>query len=170
MLKTDRLLIRPWKTIDIDPYTELCSDPEVMRWIGDGSTKTKEECANAIGKFEEFWNQHDFGLFALELLENHQFIGFAGLSTPNFLPEVMPCVEIGWRLARSAWGYVFATEAAEASVRFGFKSCALNRIVGIHQEGNSASARIMQKLDMTPFLETIDPSCNRAVIVHELLS
>ena len=141
-----------------------------MRWIGDGSTKTKEECANAIGKFEEFWNQHDFGLFALELLENHQFIGFAGLSTPNFLPEVMPCVEIGWRLARSAWGYGFATEAAEASVRFGFKSCALNRIVGIHQEGNSASARIMQKLDMTPFLETIDPSCNRAVIVHELLS
>jgi len=52
VLRTNRILLRRWKAEDIDPYAQLCSDPEVMRWIGDGTTRTKEESAAAIARFE----------------------------------------------------------------------------------------------------------------------
>ncbi len=141
-----------------------------MRWIGDGSTRTHAECAAAIDRFEILWKQHGFGLFAVELLDSNQFIGFTGLAIPDFIPELMPSVEIGWRLARDAWGNGYATEAAKASLEFGFESCALKRIISIHQLGNDASARIMQKLGMSAYLETIDPSCDRRVKVYEVVS
>lgn len=167
-LKTDRLLLRRWRSEDLDPYAELCADPEVMRWIGGGVVRTREECASAIERFESLWEEHGFGLFAVELLESQRLIGFSGLSIPDFLPEVMPSIEIGWRLARNAWGYGYATEAARASLEFGLYERGLERLVSIHQVGNEASGRIMEKIGMTLYLETIDPSCNRPVRVYEI--
>jgi len=169
-LTTDRLLLRRWKTEDLDPYAELCADPEVMRWIGSGVTRTRDECAEAIEKFEIFWEQNGFGLFAVELRGSHQFIGFTGLAIPAFLPEVMPSIEIGWRLARHAWGKGYATEAAKNSLDFGFKKCGIQRFVSIHQVGNDASGRIMEKMGMSLYLDTIDPSCDRLVRVYEIHS
>jgi len=167
-IKTTRLLLRRWQSTDIDPYAELCGDVEVMRWIGNGTTRDRDECVAAIEGFEEFWEQNGFGLFAVELLENRELLGFTGLSVPSFLPEILPATEIGWRLKRGCWGRGYATEAAQASLSFGFRECALNRIVGIHQAGNEASARIMEKIGMSFYLETEDPSCDRPVNVYEV--
>jgi len=169
-ITTNRLCLRRWKAEDIEPYAELCADPEVMRWIGAGAVRTKEECVTAIENFERFWDENGFGLFAVERSENQSLIGFTGLAIPDFLPQVMPSIEIGWRFARVAWGYGYATEAAQASLDFGFTELGFERIVSIHQVGNGASGRIMEKLGMSPFLETIDPSCGREVKVYELMS
>jgi RimJ/RimL family protein N-acetyltransferase len=165
-LQTERLLLRRWQPSDIEPYAELCRDPEVMRWIGSGSLRTREECVEAISSFEKFWEKRGFGLFAVELSSTQEFIGFTGLAVPEFLPEVMPSVEIGWRLARSLWGNGFATEAARAALEFGFSECGLERVVSIHQVGNDASGRIMEKIGMRLLRETIDPSCQRPVNVY----
>lgn len=148
----------------------MCSDPEVMRWIGSGCLRDKEECIEAVSSFEKFWEETGFGLFAIELLGSKKFIGFAGLAIPNFLPQVMPSVEIGWRLARSTWGNGFATEAASAALKFGFDECGIDRIVGIHQLDNEASGRIMQKIGMRFLRETMDPSCQRMVNVYEAVA
>lgn len=169
-IQTERLLLRRWKPSDIEPFAALCRDPEVMRWIGSGSLRNRQECVKAISSFEENWEEKGFGLFAVELLGNQKFIGFTGLAIPEFLPEVMPSIEIGWRLARSTWGNGFATEAARASLTFGFNQCGLDRVVSIHQVGNDVSGRIMSKIGMNLFLETIDPSCQRPVKVYEALS
>ncbi len=170
LIQTERLLLRRWEPSDIEPYAELCRDPEVMRWIGSGSLRTREECVEAISYFEKFWEEKGFGLFAVELLSSQEFIGFTGLAVPEFLPEVMPSVEIGWRLARSTWGHGFATEAARASLEFGFNECELERVVSIHQVGNDASGRIMTKIGMRLFRETVDPSCQRPVKVYETVA
>jgi RimJ/RimL family protein N-acetyltransferase len=85
---------------------------------------------------------------------------------PEFLPEVMPAVEIGWRLGRRFWGAGLATVAARAALRFGLIDRGLQRIVSIAQVGNDASERIMAKLGMHLERETFDPSCGRQVRVY----
>jgi RimJ/RimL family protein N-acetyltransferase len=76
-LVTDRLVLRRWKTEDAHPYAALCSDPEVMRWIGDGRTPTFDESQQAIERFERFWVENGFGLFALEERLSAEFIGLS---------------------------------------------------------------------------------------------
>lgn len=148
------------------PYAELCADPEVMRWIGDGSTLTFEQSEASIQKFTTQWQTYGFGLFAITSKENASFLGFCGLSIPNFLPEVLPAVEIGWRLKRDAWGQGFATEAAHAAMAFGFNDIALDEIVSIHQAGNNASKNVMIKLGMQFDRETIAPVYEKPVHVY----
>jgi RimJ/RimL family protein N-acetyltransferase len=168
VLSTERLVLRRWRPDDLDPYAELCADPEVMRWIGNGGVRSREECSKAIFAFERAWDDRGFGLFAMELRASGGLVGFVGLSVPDFLPEILPSVEIGWRLAADQWGKGLATEGARAALAFGFGQAGLTRIVSIHQVGNRASGRIMEKLGMRLERETIDPSCGRPVRVWEI--
>ncbi|MFG3318579.1 GNAT family N-acetyltransferase [Streptomyces sp. NPDC048171] len=82
-------------------------------------------------------------LWLLSIRSTGKLAGFTGLSVPNYLPEVLPAVEVGWRLGRAHWGQGMATEAAAAALRFGFEERGLERIVSIAQVGNDASERIM---------------------------
>ena len=111
---------------DLDAYAALCADPEVMQYIGDGSTRTRSQCAEQLRSFEQTWDERGFGLFAMELASTGDLIGFAGLALPAFLPEIMPAVEIGWRLARRYWQQGYATEAAQAVLAFGFSRVGQN--------------------------------------------
>jgi RimJ/RimL family protein N-acetyltransferase len=167
-LQTPRLVLRRWQEGDVPPYATLCSDPDVMRWIGAGNTRTFDESERAIERFEQLWEYNGFGLFALEEKASGQLIGFVGLSIPTFLPEVLPAVEIGWRLARHAWGKGLATEGARAALEFGFSRPELERIISIHQVGNHASGRVMEKLGMRLERETVDPNCRRPIRVYEI--
>lgn len=115
-INTKRLLLRRWKSEDCAPFTEMCSDSRVMKYIGNGSTRTAEQASQAITSFEAEWDERGFGLFAVELKRTGDLIGFTGLSWPDFLPEVLPSVEFGWRFAESSWGRGYASEAATATL------------------------------------------------------
>jgi RimJ/RimL family protein N-acetyltransferase len=167
-LKTKRLTLRRWRGQDRAPFAALCADPEVMRFIGDGSTRTAEQASRQIDHFEREWEERGFGLFAIELNETGAFIGFTGLCRPDFLPEVLPSIEIGWRFARSYWGNGYATEAATQALSFGVTRLGTTDIVSICQTGNGASERIMQKLGMTFYRHSVDPTCNREVEIYRL--
>lgn len=130
-ITTARLLLRRWRPEDLDPYAALPADPEVMRWIRNGQTWTREACAEAIAGYEQAWEQQGFGRFAVEHAATGRFIGFVALSIPDWLPEIMPAVEIGFRLSRDMWGQGLATEGGRAVLRFGFETAGLERIVGI---------------------------------------
>ena len=147
-LTTSRLLLRRWREDDLPAMAGINADPEVMRWIGDGIPIDEDATAAGTARSEQHWENHGFGLFAVEIRATGELAGFTGLNTPYFLPEVLPAVEIGWRLGRRFWGQGIATEAARAALDFGFTDRGLNRIVSIHQLGNDASGRIMQKLGM----------------------
>jgi RimJ/RimL family protein N-acetyltransferase len=168
VISTDRLVLRRWKQEDYAPFAAICADPEVMRYIGDGSIQTAAQAARAIERFERGWEARGYGLFAVEAKQTGNFLGFTGLSLPDFLPEVLPSVEIGWRLMRSSWGNGYASEAAAAALSYGVNTLGITDVVSIYQPENIASRRIMQKLGMTFDRKTTDPTCGREIEVYRL--
>ena len=84
----------------------------------------------------------------MERKDNGQFIGFTGLSHPGFEADFTPCMEVGWRLSRENWGHGFATEAAIASLDYGFNVLGCDVIYSFTAEPNIRSERVMQKAGM----------------------
>ncbi|MFI9100232.1 GNAT family N-acetyltransferase [Streptomyces fildesensis] len=167
-IRTPRLLLRRWHDDDLAPMAEINADPEVMRWIRDGSVRDLESTAESIERWEEEWDDEGFGLFAVELLASGELAGFTGLSVPGFLPEVLPAVEIGWRLGRQFWGQGYASEAAHATLEFALQDRGLDRVISIHQVGNDASENVMRKLGMVLERETVDPVYGMPLRVHSI--
>ena len=97
---------------------------------------------------EHEFERDGFGLWALELPGQASFIGFTGLNRVPFEAHFTPAVEVGWRLARAFWGHGYATEAAHAAVRAGFRDFGLKEIVAETAEANLPSRRVMSRLGM----------------------
>ncbi|MFD0659455.1 GNAT family N-acetyltransferase [Thermocatellispora tengchongensis] len=167
-IETPRLLLRGWREEDVAPMAAINGDPEVMRHIGDGSTVDEEHTRAAVKRLGELWDKEGFTLFAVEVRETGELAGFTGLGIPAFLPEILPAVEIGWRLGRPFWGRGLATEAARAAMRFGFRDRGLDRVVSIAQTANPASIRVMAKLGMRLDRRTTDPGSGRPIEVHAI--
>jgi RimJ/RimL family protein N-acetyltransferase len=167
-LETDRLLLRGWRDDDLDVLAALNADPEVMRHILDGSVRDRRQSAAGLQKMMRDWEERGYGLFAVEVRETGALIGWAGLAVPEFLPEVMPAVEIGWRLSREAWGHGYATEAASAALRFGFADRGLDRIISIRHVENVRSARVMEKLGLSYEFSTVVPDHDQPVAIHSI--
>src|SRR5688572_19862545 len=134
-----------------------------MRYIADGATLDREAAAKQIERFEQHWDRNGYGLWAAEA--DDVFIGFAGLSQPLFLPEVLPAVEVGWRFAHDHWGQGYATESGRAALEHGFASVGLDRVIGIVNAENAASNRVMVKLGMVVDRDTVHPTAGVAVRV-----
>ncbi|MEV6302805.1 GNAT family N-acetyltransferase [Actinoplanes sp. NPDC051861] len=167
-LETPRTILRQWRDDDLDAFAAITADPEVMRWIGPGTPLDRDATAARLRVWQDHWERHGFGLYALVLRDTGELAGFTGLAVPEFLPEVLPAVEIGWRLARHQWGRGLATEAARAVVTHARDHLALDRLVSIHQVGNDASARVMLKLGMHLDRSTVDPTHGHPLRVYAL--
>ena len=153
-IETERLLLRGWGDVDVEPYARLCADPEVMRFIGKGSVLNREQSRAQVSRFAEHWDGRGFGLWALEEKGSGAFVGFAGLAHQEDWSEGEHKTEVGWRLDRAFWGHGLATEAAKAGVAYGFETLGLERIISIIQPGNTASRRVAEKAGLTPRGET----------------
>ena len=149
-LRTARLLLRPFLPQDLEPFTAINSDPQVMRWFpalrGPAETRAAME-RNAASLAAE-----RFAPWALEL-PGDGWIGFCGLSRPAFDASFTPCVEIGWRLARTYWGQGYATEAARAALADGFGRLGLRQVVAFTAVGNHPSRQVMDRCGMVRDLE-----------------
>jgi len=146
-LRTDRLLLRRWRLADRVPFAALNADPRVMEYFP--GPVSREESDAMAARIEAHFEQHGFGLWAVEIADITPFAGFIGLNVPRFEAHFTPCVEIGWRLAAEFWGQGFATEGARAALAFGFETLRLDEIVSITVPANRRSRRVMEKLGMT---------------------
>ncbi|MFD6680011.1 GNAT family N-acetyltransferase [Micromonospora parva] len=167
-LETPRLLLRPFLRDDLDGFAAINAQPEVMRYIHDGNTLDRAATEKRLAVYQRHWDEHGFGLYAVQIKETGELAGFTGLAVPTFLPEIMPAVEIGWRLGRTHWGRGLATEAAQAVVARTRAELDLRRLVSIHVVGNEASARVMVKLGMSLDRETVQPDTGRRVRVYAM--
>jgi RimJ/RimL family protein N-acetyltransferase len=145
-LSTPRLSLRQWRDSDLAPFAALNADARVMEFAGSCLTRAASDalahrCATEIARL-------GYGFWALELRENQQFIGFAGVRAPSFAAHFTPCVEIGWRLEPASWGQGLATEAARECLRFAFESLTLSGVVSFTVPLNRRSRAVMERLGM----------------------
>jgi ribosomal-protein-alanine N-acetyltransferase len=146
-LSTERLLLRRWSARDRAPFAELNADPEVMRYFP--APLTQQESDALADRIEAGLAREGWGLWALEQRSSGQFLGFTGLARPGFEAHFTPAVEIGWRLARNAWGQGLATEAARAAARFAFEELELPALVSFTPASNARSRAVMRRLGMS---------------------
>lgn len=147
-LETERLIIRPWKEEDREPFARLNADPEVMRYFPSVLTRDKSDAL--IETARDRTRTDGFCFSPIEEKASCKFLGFVGLSRPRYAMPLPfdPCVEIGWRLDRSAWGKGYATEAARAWLGFGFETLGLDEIVSFTAATNERSQKVMRRLGM----------------------
>ncbi|TCC40069.1 N-acetyltransferase [Kribbella capetownensis] len=146
-LTTDRLLLRQWRDSDREPFAVLNADPAVMEHFP--APQTREQSDALIDRIRPEIDERGWGLWALEVRDTGEFIGFTGLSVPSFEAHFMPAVEIGWRLAKGAWGNGYASEAARAALAHGFGPAGLDEIVSFTATPNVKSQRVMERIGMT---------------------
>ena len=123
------------------------ADPEVMRHFPEPLSKSGSN--RLLDAMEKGWEEHGYGLWAVERAADGAVLGFTGLSRPSFDAPFMPAVEIGWRLRRDAWGHGYATEAAAAAARFAFETVGLTELASFTVLANQRSRRVMERLGMT---------------------
>lgn len=109
---------------------------------------SREESDARVARIEAHFEEHGYGLWAVEIVGGAAFAGFIGLGIPHFKAHFTPCVEIAWRLAAEHWGHGFATEGARAVLAFGFEALGLAEVVSTTVPANLRSRRVMEKLGM----------------------
>jgi RimJ/RimL family protein N-acetyltransferase len=144
---TARLAFRVWQDVHRPAFAAMNRDAEVMKYFP--ALQTREQSDASVDVWLAHFEQHGWGNWAVEILETGEFIGFIGLNIPRRQLPFSPCVEIGWRLKRAAWGHGFATEGAKECLRLGFKSLNLAEIVSFTALVNAPSIAVMRRIGMS---------------------
>ncbi len=127
---------------DLDAFAAMCANPEVMRYISDGRTLTREETWRDMAMILGHWELRGYGLWAVEDRATHQLIGRIG----HWNPEGWPGFELGWMLDRCYWGRGFATEGAMAALHYAFSVLDVPRVISLIHPDNAPSIRVAEKL------------------------
>jgi RimJ/RimL family protein N-acetyltransferase len=156
MIETARLILRPWRDSDLEPFAEQNADPFVMRYLVGPLTREQSDAYAAAARAH--LAETGYCKWAVEAPGVAPFIGAVGLSRVKFQASFTPAVEIAWRLHRHFWGKGYATEAAKAAIEDGFTRAGLTRIVALTTLTNLPSQRVMERLGMTRTIEFDHPS------------
>lgn len=146
VITTERLILRTWCEVDIEPFVQMNSDHIVMKYFPD--VMSRDQTLQAVERIKQHFDEYGYGWFAVDAKSTEEFIGFIGFSHPRFESFFTPCVEIGWRLKSEYWGKGLATEGANACLQYGFENLNLNKIYSFTAEPNAPSANVMKKIGM----------------------
>lgn len=144
-LKTPRLRLRVWRESDRDAFAALNSDPEVMADLGGPLSRTESD--RKFDRFSASFAEHGFGRFVIES-DAAAFLGYSGVMTTQKGHPLDPHHEIGWRLARPAWGHGYASEAAQAALDDAFTRIGLREVLAYTAPDNLRSQAVMKRLNL----------------------
>lgn len=151
-IETPRLYLRQWQRSDREDFIALNQNDRVMEFFPD--TWPKERSIQFIETSQKMISDKNYGFWAVEERSTSRFIGFVGI---NDVPMEVPITqrhEIGWRLLPEFWRQGYATEAAQASVKYAFNTLQFAELVAFTAVQNRASRRVMEKLNMAVCSET----------------
>jgi RimJ/RimL family protein N-acetyltransferase len=144
-IDTARLRLRPFSPDDAPAYhAAVLSDADVMRYLPTGEPLPAAHTGPVLDRIRDHWEQYSYGLWAVIHRADDRLIGHCGL---HMLPEGTD-VEVAYALAKAYWGQGLAAEAARASLRYGFETLGLERIIAVAMPANTPSLRVMEKIGM----------------------
>ncbi len=152
-VETSRLILRDWIEADLEPFRRLNADEEVMRYFP--AILSSEETNAFYEAIQSEIKECGFGLYAVEVKDSNEFIGFIGFHRATFQADFTPCIEIGWRLKKEAWGKGYATEGASACLEYGFSELGLQEVYSFTADMNRPSQNVMIKAGMS-FVKVFD--------------
>jgi RimJ/RimL family protein N-acetyltransferase len=148
VIETERLLLRKPRAEDASDLAVAYADPEVVRYMGDGSTATIAEVEKGIAEWLGRWELWGVSLLSLERREDGRVLGRAGFL--RWDPETWKIggdeTELGWLLAQEHWGQGYATEAALALRDWAFEERGLTRIISLIDHANLASSGVAERI------------------------
>jgi len=153
-IKTERLLMRHWRDEDLPLFAAINADTDVMEYYP--NTLTLADSDSMADKLSTLLNERGWGFWAVEQTSDKSFIGFVGLHRPLYELPVTPCVEMGWRLAKKAWGKGYATEAASAALKYAFEQLDLIQVYSFTSVSNHRSRAVMERIKMKNTHENFD--------------
>jgi RimJ/RimL family protein N-acetyltransferase len=150
-ITTERLVLRPYEAGDLDDSIALTTDPDVMRFVGDG-VMTRDRAAELFGKIFGIYERNEWEIWAAVSREDGLFVGHVEIKPRHGAGDH----EIVYVLAPRAWGRGYATEIAAAVVRYGFDVLGYDRVSATVDPGNAPSIRILEKVGMRKIDEISD--------------
>ena len=146
-IETERIILREWEDEDRPHFARMNGDPLVMEYLP--RSLNEKESDHLVDKFQEHFDKHGFGLYALERKEDGAFMGFTGLQHVPFKADFTPAIEIAWRLDYEFWGKGYGTEAAQAVIDHGLNALELSEIVAFTVHDNVRGIGVMENIGMT---------------------
>jgi RimJ/RimL family protein N-acetyltransferase len=144
--ETERLILRDWRGTDLTALHAICSDPQVMEYLG--PVQTQAEVGDAIEWQRALQGEHGHCYWAIERKSDNAMIGFCGLILEPEGTPIAGQIDIGWRLAATEWGKGYAREAALASLNWGFAHLTVDIIWAITVPANLRSWGLMERIGM----------------------
>jgi [ribosomal protein S5]-alanine N-acetyltransferase len=144
-IETERLVIRPWQPDDRPAFTAVMAHPEVTQYVHGGQPYTEAEVDEWFARQARQIAEHGMCMGALVEKATGRLAGLSGTQPLGTTGDL----EIGWILAREAWGRGYATEAGAAAMRHVLETLNRPRVVAIIDPGNEPSKRVAARLGMT---------------------
>ena len=142
---TKRLALSEITSADGNELHELDADPRVMRYIGSGQIRTRDDVDEAMRRVPQTYRLYPgLGTWRATRRDNGDFVGWFAL---KYIPGTAE-IEVGYRLRHAEWGRGYATEGARELVRYGFDDLGLHRIIGVTHPANVASQRVLEKIGL----------------------
>lgn len=146
-LETERLVLRRFtRPQDRDAFAALCRDLEVMDWLG--GVLDREAADLRVDRVEASFETRGHGRFLVERKADGMFLGWCGIMMAHDVLPVAGQPEIGWRLAREAWGQGYATEMARAVFEDGFRRVGFKEVLAFTSAHNVRSQAVMTRLGL----------------------
>lgn len=146
MIETERLILRSWQERDKAPFAELGQDAEVMATLGPLMSRAESDAM--VDRMAAIDAEHGHTFWAVERREDGLVLGFCGLVRGRPGTPILGEPEIGWRLARAAWGQGYAKEAAAASLAWAWANLPDPAVAAITAATNHRSWGLMERLGM----------------------
>lgn len=156
LAETERLILREILRSDTNAMYELYADPLVFQYLGEEPFVDIKQAEQIIEFIRKQYIDHGTGRLAVLKKGSNEFIGWAGLKyVTGSYNNKTSYYEVGYRFIQKHWGKGYATEAARASLDYGFIELKLNEIYAMADSGNTSSRGVLEKIGLH-YLETFD--------------
>jgi len=146
IFESERLGFREWTENDSDFFAQMNSNEQVMKYML--KPLNREESDDSLKRIMNHFDNHGYGLYAVELKSTNGLIGFIGFQIATFYAHFTPCIEIGWRLDSQYWNQGYGTEGARRVFEYGVSNLNFRKMYSFTSLLNEPSIHIMEKIGL----------------------